>query len=93
MKSTSIHVVVVCSGLLGVAVAGCSTGGAIKNTAYAGKIIMRSQSLGPTLTESTGEHMHSIAAVIDQDMRALFHDLDLLYQTEQPTRLTPWHDR
>jgi len=92
MKSKSIHVVMVCSGLLGCAVAGC-TGRTIGGSAYAGKIIMRSQSLGPTLTQSTGDHMHSIGAVIDQDMRALFHDLDLLYQTEKPTRLTPWHDR
>jgi hypothetical protein len=31
--------------------------------------------------------------VIDQDARAFIYDMDLVYQTNRPTRLTMWHDR
>jgi hypothetical protein len=91
MKAASIFLIAT---LLVVFVsAGCSTGRTAASVANAGKVFMMWQDLGPTLTQSTGDHMHSINAVIDQDLRAFYHDLDLLYQTDRPTRLTPWHDR
>jgi len=91
MKSvvTRLLVMVALSGC----VAGCTVGRATHTVADAGKVFMVSQDLGPTLTQSSGEHMHVITAVIDRDARAFFHDLDMLYMTERPTRLTPWHDR
>ena len=82
----------VAAGLL-IATAGCSVGRTASYIGDAGKTYMLRQDLGPTLTQSKGDHMHSISAVIDRDARAFFHDMDLLYQTERPTRLTPWHDR
>lgn len=91
MKAASILLIV--TSLAMFVPAGCSTGRTAASVANAGKVFMMWQDLGPTLTQSTGDHMHSINAVIDQDLRAFYHDLDLLYQTERPTRLTPWHDR
>ena len=91
MKSASTFLIL--CGLLGAFSAGCNVGRTAAEVGNAGKIVMMSQGLGPSLTQSTGDHMHSISAVIDRDVRAFFHDLDLLYMTDRPTRLTPWHDR
>ncbi|MEE9295769.1 MAG: hypothetical protein V3W34_12520 [Phycisphaerae bacterium] len=73
-------------------VAGC-TGRSVARIADAGKVIMMSQDLGPTMTQSTGDHLHVINTAIDYDARAFFDDLDLLYQTNRPTRLTRWIER
>lgn len=73
--------------------AGCNVGRTAAQVGDAGKLFMMSQNLGPTLTQSTGDHMHTISTVIDQDRRALFDDLDMLYQTDRPSRLSRWHDR
>ncbi|NOT01101.1 MAG: hypothetical protein HOP29_10780 [Phycisphaerales bacterium] len=72
---------------------GCNVGRTSADVGYAGKLFMQSQNLGPTLTHSTADHMHTISAVIDRDTRALFDDLDILYMTDRPSRLTRWHDR
>ncbi len=80
-------------GLLLTHSSGCNVGRSAAEVGNAGKMIMMSQNLGPTLVQSTGDHLHTISAVIDRDTRALFHDLDMLYMTDRPTRLTPWHDR
>ncbi len=72
---------------------GCNVGLLTAHTANAGKMVMMSQGLGPTLTQSAGEHLHVINATIDMDRRALFEDLDILYQTDRPTRLTRWIER
>jgi len=75
------------------AAGGCSVGRTAHSFSSAGKVFLLVQDLGPTLVESSGDHMHSMTAVIDQDTRAFFHDLDIFYMTDRPTRLTPWHDR
>ena len=80
---------IVCSLVL----SGCNVGRTAAYVGDAGKLVMMSQGLGPTLTQSTGDHMHTISTVIDFDRRALFNDLDLLYQTDRPSRLSRWHDR
>ena len=83
-----------CVGLIGVCVlAGCNVGRTTAHVADAGKVVMMSQGLGPTMTQSTGEHLHTINSTIDQDARAFFEDLDMLYQTDRPTRLTRWIER
>lgn len=48
---------------------------------------------GCTLTQSPREHGDSIRTVADRDARALGEDLDILAQTDRPTRLSRWHDR
>ncbi len=90
-RSTGCLVLVGVAGLL--FTAGCGYGRAAAEVANAGKVVMMAQELGPTTTQSTGEHLHTINTVIDQDARAFFDDLDLLYQTERPTRLTRWIER
>lgn len=47
----------------------------------------------PTNTESGAEHHHRVTNVAFRDMRALAEDLDLLFMTDRPTRLTKWHTR
>lgn len=47
----------------------------------------------PNLTQSPHEHYQMAASVADRDARALIEDLDLLFMTDRPTRLTRWHDR
>jgi hypothetical protein len=91
MKAASILLIVV--SLVGVSLTGCSLGATTATVADAGRVFFMSQELGPTPTQSTGDHMHSINAVIDQDARAFIYDMDLVYQTNRPTRLTMWHDR
>jgi len=46
-----------------------------------------------TLTQSPHEHLQDVATVTDRDTRALIEDLDLLFMTDRPTRLTRWHTR
>ncbi len=85
---------VMCVGLCGVFLMsmGC-TGRSVARAAYVGKVVMMRHDLGPTVTQSTGDHLHTINATIDLDQRALFDDLDMLYQTNRPTRLTRWTER
>ncbi|MGB2986543.1 MAG: hypothetical protein WBE26_11750 [Phycisphaerae bacterium] len=49
--------------------------------------------MGESLTQSTHERYHTIASIAAHDTRALVDDLDVLFQTDRPTRLTRWHDR
>jgi hypothetical protein len=49
--------------------------------------------LDRTVTQSSEEHMHSLAGVVEHDARALVEDLDVFWQRDRPTRLTRWHER
>ncbi len=46
-----------------------------------------------TLGETGDEHRERVSTIADQDARALVEDLDLLFMTDRPTRLTRWHGR
>lgn len=46
-----------------------------------------------TLAESPDEHFHRADMILDRDRRALAEDLDLLFMTDRPTRLSKWHGR
>ena len=46
-----------------------------------------------TLTQSPHEHYQRVSASAAMDVRALVEDIDLLFLTERPTRLTRWHDK
>lgn len=46
-----------------------------------------------TLSESGDEHFQRVSRIADTDRLLLQEDLDLLFQTERPTRLTRWHTR
>lgn len=46
-----------------------------------------------TLGQTSDEHRHQVAGVLEQDRRGLKEDLDLLFMTDRPTRLTRWHGR
>ena len=48
---------------------------------------------GATIGETGAEHHERVSVVADQDARALVEDLDLLFMTDRPTRLTRWHAR
>jgi len=46
-----------------------------------------------TLAQDPHEHEHSVSMSLEQDRRALAEDLDMLFMTDRPTRLTRWHSR
>ena len=46
-----------------------------------------------TLGETPDEHHQRVVSSLEQDRRALNEDLDLLFMTDRPTRLTRWHGR
>jgi len=46
-----------------------------------------------TLAETPDEHFHRSDMNYDRDRRALAEDLDLLFLTERPTRLSKWHGK
>ncbi len=46
-----------------------------------------------TLAQDSHEHYHTVSMSADQDRRALAEDLDLLFMTDRPTRLSRWHSR
>ena len=50
-------------------------------------------SSGETLGQSPHEHYHAATRVSAIDTRAIVEDLDLLFMTDRPTRLTRCHDR
>jgi hypothetical protein len=45
------------------------------------------------MTQSPEEHYRYISDIAAHDARALVEDLDLLFMTDRPTRLTRWHSR
>lgn len=46
-----------------------------------------------TLGQTANEHERQVMRVRETDRRLLIEDLDLLFQTERPTRLSRWHMR
>jgi hypothetical protein len=46
-----------------------------------------------TLSESSDEHFHRSEMILDRERRAMAEDLDLLFLTERPTRLSRWHGK
>jgi len=50
-------------------------------------------SSGGTLTKTPEDHGEAVRNVAERDANALIEDLDLLFMTDRPTRLTRWHDR
>lgn len=46
-----------------------------------------------TLGQTSDEHRQQVSSILEQDRRALNEDLDILFMTDRPTRLTRWHGR
>jgi hypothetical protein len=46
-----------------------------------------------TLTMTSEEHYQMVSEVARRDKRGLRDDLDMLFMTDRPTRLTRWHDQ
>jgi len=46
-----------------------------------------------TLGQSPHEHYQAISNIAAADQRALVEDLDILFLTDRPGRLTRWHDK
>ncbi|UCE58751.1 MAG: hypothetical protein JSU63_15060 [Phycisphaerales bacterium] len=49
--------------------------------------------MSPTLGQSPHEHYQGISNIAARDRRALIEDLDLLFLTDRPSRLSRWHDK
>ncbi|MFQ5589742.1 MAG: hypothetical protein ACE5HE_01135 [Phycisphaerae bacterium] len=46
-----------------------------------------------TLTQSPHEHYRRVSNIAVHDRQALIEDLDILFLTDRPGRLTRWHDQ
>jgi len=46
-----------------------------------------------TSTQTAEEHERTVRSVVRRDAIGLMDDLDLLFMTDRPTRLSKWHDR
>jgi len=46
-----------------------------------------------TMTQSSEDHANYISDIAEHDRRLLADDLDLLFMTDRPTRLSRWHSR
>jgi len=46
-----------------------------------------------TKTMSGEDHANYISDIAEHDRRTLADDLDLLFMTDRPTRLSRWHNR
>lgn len=46
-----------------------------------------------TSADTPDDHQERVARALERDRRALGDDLDLLFQTDRPTRLSKWHGR
>jgi len=43
--------------------------------------------------QSAADRMHTLRQVADQDARGLVDDLDWVFMTDRPSRLSRWHNR
>ncbi|MHC5111043.1 MAG: hypothetical protein ACYTHJ_14320 [Planctomycetota bacterium] len=46
-----------------------------------------------TLTEDEEEHFYKMTRLIDRDSKGIIEDLDMIFQSDRPSRLSRWHDR
>ena len=46
-----------------------------------------------TLGMTSEEHYQYVRRIKEHERKALNEDMDLLFQTNRPTRLTQWHDK
>lgn len=69
--------------LVSAGLAGCTT--------RAGQLWVYPHRHEETLTMTKEEHNQAVIRIADQDRRALVDDLDLVFMTDRPTRLTRWH--
>ncbi len=69
--------------LLTVSGLGCAT--------RSGLMLTYPHAKGTPLAQSSDEHYQSVSRIAAHDRRALVEDLDLLFMTDRPTRLTRWH--
>ncbi len=81
-----------CVAILGVLalLSGCSTGTGVSKASV---VVAYPHSVHPTMTQPARDHIQVGGKVIHRDARALIEDLDLLFLSDRPTRLSRWHDR
>ena len=76
--------------LLALALPGCAAWAKIQNASVD---LNYPHARGETLAQLPPERYHKVSRVTARDVRAIVEDLDLLFLTDRPTRLTRWHDR
>jgi hypothetical protein len=89
MKRTAGAMALGCSVLA--MVSGCAQ--LLKEGYIARRTAQRAAVLDSTMTQPLKEQLHSQAAVVDTDAKALVEDWDAFWQRDRPTRLTRWHER
>ena len=93
MPNRSRYSLAVCC-IISVALTGCSlVKGWSEDLQQAKLFLQYPHARMGTLTQTPDEHFYVISEVIRRDKTALIDDLDMLFLTDRPTRLTRWHDR
>ena len=72
----------VVTALTSLGLTGCAT--------KAGTLVGYPHATSANMTQSPHEHYQSVSFIAAQDRRALMDDLDLLFMTDRPARLTRW---
>jgi len=72
---------------------GCNVPQLAKESSLITRYIQRGSTQSSTLTQSSGEHLHSLNGVVDIDSKALLDDIDLFWQRDRGMRLSRWHER
>ncbi len=77
-------------GIVGLVVAAACTAGC---STRAGQLWVHSHRNDETLTMTREEHNQAVIRIADHDRRALIDDLDFVFMTDRPSRLTRWPSR
>ncbi|RME37542.1 MAG: hypothetical protein D6788_09225 [Planctomycetota bacterium] len=75
---------------LGWILGGCATGDKPSGLAM---MLTYPHARTATLTRTPHEHYEYVSSIAAHDARALAYDLDLLFLTDRPTRLTRYHSK
>lgn len=86
----SLRCIVAGALLLMLAVPGCAV---LTRSPRATVLLNYPHATEANLTQSPHEHFQHISNIAAQDGNALVEDLDLVFMTDRPTRLTRWHSR
>ncbi len=85
-----VRVLAVLSFLFAMGLPGCAV---LTRSPRATVMLSYPHSTERTFTQSPHEHFQAVSNVAVHDSRALIEDLDLLFMTDRPARLTRWHVR
>ena len=76
---------------VGICVLAVASAGAIGCTSRGSQLWVYPHRNAETLAQSKEDHNRAVIGVADHDRRAIIDDLDIVYMTDRPSRLSRWH--